>query len=295
MMKRLLVALLVVAANSFTHALFAETGLDFGTYLFRTGNYGASILELERYIFYHPDGSAGSRSQAALLLALSYAHEDRYNKALFLLQGISPDDEEMLFCEAQFHKLNILFRQKKTGDFQLQRERIESLCPSLDARLNSYIDEMSVALSIYDMNWSIALKEVGHSERLSADIKSTFTRDLNDIIAYDPRSPVLGGFLSLIPGLGHFYAGRAVDGFKSLLINGTFVSLTVFSFLEGYDGLGVAFGIVEGVLYVTNIYGGVNAVMQENARYVIERRDRMLKRIDAPPLTVISIREEFGF
>jgi TM2 domain-containing membrane protein YozV len=293
MMKRYIIAFLFVISILFTHVLFAETELDYGTHLFRTGNYGASILELERYLFYRPDGASGS--QAALLLALSYAHESQYNRALSLLQGIELADEEKLYCEAQFHYLNILFRQQKAGDFQLQREKIAVLCPLLDTRLNRYIDEMSIALSIYNMNWSEALKEVEHSKKLSSDLTDILKRDLNEIIEYNPKSPVLGGFLSLIPGFGHFYAGRGVDGFKSLIINGTFISLSVFSFLEGYDGLGVAFSIVEGVLYISNIYGGVNAVLQENARYVIERRDRMLHRIEAPPLNIISVREEFGF
>ncbi|UCB44360.1 MAG: hypothetical protein JSV25_09025 [Spirochaetota bacterium] len=293
MMKRFIITLLFIFAGCFTSALHAQTELDYPAYLFRTGNYAASILELERYLFYHPDGSSGS--QATLLLALSYAHESQHNRALLLLRGIEPAEQEKLFCEAQFHYLNILFRQRKTGDFQLQKERISGDCPLLDNRLNRYIDEMSIALSIYDMNWSEALKEVEQSKRLSSELADILKRDLNEVIEYNPKSPVLGGFLSLIPGLGHFYAGRGVDGFKSLIINGTFISLTVFSFLEGYDGLGVAFSIVEGVLYISNIYGGVNAVHQENARYVVERRDRMLQRIQAPPLTIISVREEFGF
>jgi TM2 domain-containing membrane protein YozV len=292
-MKWCNITLLFVISVFFTHVLFADTELDYGIHLFRTGNYGASILELERYLFYHPESDSGS--QAALLLALSYAHESQYNRALSLLQGIEPADEERLYCEAQFHYLNILFRQQKAGDFKLQREKIAVFCPPLDIRLNRYIDEMSVALLIYDMNWSEALKEVEHSMKLSSDLTDVLKRDLNEIIEYNPKSPALGGFLSLIPGFGHFYAGRGVDGFKSLIINGTFISLSVFSFLEGYDGLGVAFSIVEGVLYISNIYGGVNAVMQENARYVIERRDHMLQRIEAPPLNIISVREEFSF
>jgi hypothetical protein len=50
---------------------------------------------------------------------------------------------------------------------------------------------------------------------------------------------------------------------------------------------------VEGVLYIANIYGGVNAVLQENARQALTRRDRMLKLLPAPPLKIISITEEF--
>ena len=92
---RFIIALLFVIFFFFTHLLFAETELDYGIHLFRTGNYGASILELERHLFYNPDGA--SSSQATLLLALSYAHESQYNRALSLLRGIEPADEERFF------------------------------------------------------------------------------------------------------------------------------------------------------------------------------------------------------
>jgi hypothetical protein len=48
---------------------------------------------------------------------------------------------------------------------------------------------------------------------------------------------------------------------------------------------------VEGALYVSSIYGGVNAVMGYNAAFIRERRDSMLKLLAAPPLDVITFRE----
>ncbi|KKL28938.1 hypothetical protein LCGC14_2370120, partial [marine sediment metagenome] len=45
-------------------------------------------------------------------------------------------------------------------------------------------------------------------------------------------------------------------------------------------------------LYASNIYGAVNAVQQENAIYVIQKRDNMLKNIAVPPLDVITVRKK---
>jgi TM2 domain-containing membrane protein YozV len=109
---------------------------------------------------------------------------------------------------------------------------------------------------------------------------------------HSQKSPVLGGILAIIPGLGHLYAGRGVDGLRSFLINAAGIGLTVFCFVMGMPVFGVLFGVIEAALYLSNVYGGVNAVMQQNARFIVERRDELLKILAVPPLDVITLREE---
>jgi hypothetical protein len=53
----------------------------------------------------------------------------------------------------------------------------------------------------------------------------------------------------------------------------------------------VLFAVIEGTLYFSNIYGGANAVIRQNARFVVERRDELLKMLTIPPLDVITLRE----
>ncbi len=284
---------------SFTVA-WGNDEIGYGIYLYKQGNYTGAILELERYIYHNPADSYTPYLQ--LLVGLSYANELQYKRALASLSGVDlsagniPDRKkrDVLLCESQFQQLNILFRQKRSSDFQLQMEKIQESCSGIDRRIEEYIDYMAAARSIYDFQWEEALAVVKESGFPSGQLKESLERDIDLLIAHREKSPVVGGLLSVIPGLGHVYAGRYADGIRSLLFNTAFTSLSVFSFREGQYVLAGIFTTIEALLYVSNIYGGVNAVIQENARYVIQRRDEMLKNIPVPPLDVIIIRKELN-
>jgi hypothetical protein len=62
----------------------------------------------------------------------------------------------------------------------------------------------------------------------------------------------------------------------------------------GLPVLGSVFGIIAAVLYMSNIYGGINAVLQHNAVYILEKRDELLRYIEIPPLNTITQFEELG-
>lgn len=277
----------------------AEEKPGYGVHLFQQGKYPLAILELERYMYRHPDEY--HTPHAGLILALAYANESQYDEALLLLgeleravAGGSYDRRYSdLLCEAGFHRLSILFRQKKFSEFDLEKERVSTLCLEPDERLCRYTDAMEVALEIYRLEWQAALQRLDRSRWLSAGLTARLRTGLGEAVSHVDRSPVLGGVFSIVPGMGHLYAGRTWDGIKSLLINATFVTLSAVCFTNDLPVAGGIFAGVEGVLYIANIYGGVNAVLQENARQAIERRDRMLKLLPAPPLKILSITEEF--
>lgn len=278
---------------------------EYGTYLYKTGNYEGAILELERFRYFNPHDSQIYYLQ--LILALSYANTTQYNNALASLSGIVTHLENSavlyehydLFCESCFHVLNIMFRQKRFYDFQIQKERIYASCLKLNEELNRYIIFMSAAGYIYNLEWEKALEDMSRiepeeDESNSMAVKNLLKSEILSVMNHRDKSPVLGGILSIVPGFGHIYAGRFTDGVRSFFINSAFTALTVFSFYEGMPVLGGVFGVIEGFLYISNIYGGVNAVLQENARYAIQKRDYMLKNISIPPLDVITVRKELN-
>lgn len=282
-----------------------DDAYEYGTHLYKTGNYEGAILELERFRYFNPNDSHNYYLQ--LIVALSYANTMQYNNALASLSGIVGHlenstelyDHYDLFCESYFHMLNILFRQKRFYDFQIRKEQIDASCPGLNEVLDRYIISMSAAGHIYNMEWEKALEGLNkvvdvEGESSSMAVKNLLESEILSVMNHRDKSPVLGGILSIVPGFGHIYAGRFTDGVRSLLINSAFTALAVFSFYEDMPVLGGVFGVIEGFLYVSNIYGGVNAVMQENARYVIQKRDYMLKNISIPPLDVITVRKELN-
>jgi hypothetical protein len=275
-----------------------EDSYSYGLYLYKNGNYSGAVLELERYLFYHGEDKFAPYLQ--LLIALSQAHNKRLDSALSSLSNIISVYEgraefDDLVCESAFHRLNILFRQKRFIDFYARRELVYSMCPALEEELARYIGLMSVAGFIYNLEWEKALNTLGAPQFNDDEIKASLESEILTVLNHREKSPLFGGFLALLPGFGHFYAGRFPDGFRSLLINAAFASLTVFSFVEERYVFGGIFGTIELFLYASNIYGAVNAVHQENARYIIQRRDTMLGTIPVPPLDLITLRRELNF
>ena len=111
------------------------------------------------------------------------------------------------------------------------------------------------------------------------------------------KSPVLGGVLGLIPGLGYIYAGEYANGFRSLILNGLFVGAMVYSGVEDQWGAFAVISFFELTWYSGSIYGGIDAAQ----RYNRVRQERCLEAVqgqaafvpDFKQLPVISLQFRF--
>lgn len=297
-LKRLLVSLLLQSFLLSTNLSLAQSERGFAISLYRAGEYESSIVELKRWIYFNQDDPFVP--YARYLLALSQGRMGQYAKAASTLHGLidSISGQERdgyygeLICESHLQLLNLHFRERRFRDFEIENDRFAAACSDPDPRLSAGAQSMAVAIHVYDLNWDEALKALGTANLLDRETSETLERGINEMNQHSPKSPVLGGMLAIIPGLGHLYAGRGVDGLRSFLINAAGIGLTVFCFVMGMPVFGVLFGVIETALYLSNIYGGVNAVMQQNARFIVDRRDELLKILTVPPLDVITLREE---
>lgn len=78
------------------------------------------------------------------------------------------------------------------------------------------------------------------------------------------KSPLLGGFLSLVPGAGHFYSGRVSDGVYSLIIVSAASALSYY-YHDRDENIKFGFSLGAAILfYAGSIYGGVNAARNYN-------------------------------
>lgn len=273
----------------------------FALYLYRSGDFAAAAVELNRFIFDHPADTFNP--YARYLAALSHARIGEYERALSQLFPLIDElsgrgletASEALFCESQLQVLNILFRQKRFQDYYLYRERFEASCPLPDAALTEYLFAMDVAIPVYNFDWEGALARLNKSGAGSEKLRMLLEEKLSEAMGRRLKRPALGAILSVIPGGGHLYAGRPWDGMRSFFINAGVISLSIFCFTMGIPVLGVVFAVIEAFLYASSVYGGMNAVLQVNAHYQVEKRDEVLRYLVVPPLDAITIREELGF
>lgn len=80
------------------------------------------------------------------------------------------------------------------------------------------------------------------------------------------KSPRLGGFLGLIPGLGYAYSGEYANAFRSLLLNGIFIYGMADTAGRDHWGAFTALTFFEITWYSGSIYGGVDAAHRFNRR-----------------------------
>lgn len=90
------------------------------------------------------------------------------------------------------------------------------------------------------------------------------------------RSPAVGGWLGLVPGLGYAYAGEYASGVRSLLLNGLFIFGMAQTASDEQWG---AFGVIcffEITWYSGSIYGGIDA----SQRFNRTRLDRAVRGVE---------------
>lgn len=80
------------------------------------------------------------------------------------------------------------------------------------------------------------------------------------------RSPRIGGWLGLVPGLGYAYSGEMANALRSLLINGLFIFALAEQAERDNWGAFTALAFFEITWYSGSIYGGVDAAHRYNQR-----------------------------
>jgi len=120
---------------------------------------------------------------------------------------------------------------------------------------------------------------------------------LNNYERERDKSPVLGGFLGLIPGLGYIYAGEYANGLRSLILNGLFAGAMVYSGVEDQWGAFAVISFFELTWYSGSVYGGIDATQCYNRA----RQERCLDAVqgqaaftpDFKRLPVVSLQFRF--
>ena len=130
-------------------------------------------------------------------------------------------------------------------------------------------------------------------EQAGADLPASQALDQYD--RGRDKSPRLGGWLGVVPGLGYFYAGEPANGLRSVLLNGLFIFGMVNTAQHDEWGAFAAISFFEITWFTGSIYGGIDA----SHRYNRKRLDACLGRMpgsfapDFRQLPTISLRYQF--
>lgn len=104
------------------------------------------------------------------------------------------------------------------------------------------------------------------ARRTAAFVGKDADQTVNDYLNGRDKSPALGGWLGVVPGLGYAYAGEYANAARSLILNGLFIWGMVETADDDQWGAFAAITFFEITWYSGSIYGGVDASHRYNQR-----------------------------
>jgi tetratricopeptide (TPR) repeat protein len=227
------------AGNLFT----PDRVYQFAEHLYSQGDYQAALAEYRRYFF-----------------LTDSPPEDVTEKIIKCLAALGRYDEALTDCA----------RLGMTA----QKDYYAGAVYFLAGNYDSARARLDRAGAPYD---SAARKMIGLSFAEEYDFKNAGGYLALPPVSPGRRSPFAGGAFALVPGGGHFYAGKIDDGIYSFLVVGI---ASILSYYYHERGENLKFGIAltaAAVFYAGNIYGGINACQNfnraENERYLEKIRE----------------------
>jgi len=232
----------------------ASPGQKLATELVTERQYRAAAIEYRRLALAteEPDARGGYYWGAAY----AYLQNQDNELALKMLdhaEDASPAHERQITLLRL--ESSLAGKDRRASDFHAQ-----SLEQADSESLQHIAKSRRAHLALLEGNTGLAAKLI------PADAPAECHQAIQDYAAGRDKSPRLGGFLGLIPGLGYLYAGEQANALRSLILNGLFIYGMV---QTGEDEEWGAFSVItffEITWYTGSIYGGIDASHRYNQR-----------------------------
>ncbi len=257
-MKKIIITALLAA---FCFSAVKAGPYEFGVSLFEEGDYYRAIGEFKRYIFENPKGT--KVFDAGYKAALSYYYAGRFDEAAaaFEKMAISTSGIQAQLCRLQAARA---FQDKK--DYRYSGAVFRQAAAEEGGLLGDEAVYLLAWNHFYEQNFEEgeklmeSLKGGKLKEAAEEALKASAERS-----GMEQKSGLLAGLLgAVLPGAGHLYCGKVVEGLSTMLIT----SLLAYNVYEGYR-LGDEpkiwlYGIPAVTFYGSSIYGAVNAADRFN-------------------------------
>lgn len=231
------------------------SGLSLAQDLSVNGQHEAAALEYRRLALH--ESEAAMRGGYYWASAYEYVQSQRFSVAPPLLDRAENDAPE-LGPAALLLRGEIASAEKKSDEACFYWQSVLENAPSADMQIyarrriaGEYIKQgqISPARAVLQLAPHDAASALAALERYERG------RD---------KSPLLGGLLGMIPGLGYVYSGEYANGLRCLILNSLFIAAMVYSGTEDQWGAFAVISFFEITWYSGSIYGGLDAAHRHN-------------------------------
>ncbi|MCX7910760.1 MAG: membrane protein insertion efficiency factor YidD [Endomicrobia bacterium] len=256
----------------------------FGNKLFEEGLYEQAVIEYKR-ILYEKENFLSEEEKffCRYRIGLSFYKLKKYQNALDIFNELSEEASLEFKLRSTFmsgcayyrlglnslaqNKFNEIYKNYPTHQIAKKAAMFLSLI---------YIDEEDWQKA---KNQLILINEKFPSTS-EAEKAQVLYKKILDLDKIPKKSLILGGVLSIIPGLGKIYAGRLNDGLFSLFYISAIGYLSYESFKNNFYFLGGLTSFFTISFYFGNIYGSIDAVRQYNRSQNIRFKQYLKQTIE---------------
>lgn len=242
-------------------AVSGQEDQNFANHLLDKKEYQWAYLEYERLLCAYPDsGAAGVWRYRG---ALSLMRLGRFEQALGQISAATgpnvPADS------ARLHAAYCALRLNQPA----------AAAPFLDSCRLDYSRILRAWLDFSAHRYAVALDTLKEVPALSADAfkARVFEQAIRDAQSFRKKHYVPALALSLVPGLGHVYAGRKGDGLMSALVVATGGLIAGYYAYHDSRPRAYAAGTITGLFYAGSIYGAAVSVKLHNRDGVRRSRE----------------------
>jgi tetratricopeptide (TPR) repeat protein len=261
----------------------------FGLHLFRLGEYYRAITELKRFTLLFPEHAR--HSAALLLIGLALQEDGAYDDAFIHFQQLRQIDDDTDVDRIATFKL---------GELRFLQQRYRQAIEQFQKFLFVFPDGPLVPRSTYLLGLSWALD--GQRERAQRLLEAfpiqhplaSRAQALQLALQTPPpeplKSPRTAGILAgVLPGAGHLYIGKPLQALAALLLNGLFITGSVFAFRDGLIATGAILLYFETGWYLGNIKSAMAGARNVNRQQSGAYADQLRTAYALPPLTLESL------
>ena len=235
---------------------------EFGLSLFDEGDYYRAIGEFKRYVFENPKGARVFDARYRAALSYLYAGKSAEAAEHFEKLAYSETGFKSEICILQTARA---YQQKK--DYKYAGSLLKQFITSKE---NPDLKEEAVYMLAWNsfLSGDFAASEDAFGTLKSGKLKDAAKQAIDAVSArhgIEQKSPLLAGLLgAIVPGAGHFYCGKIVEGFSSLLITGLLAYNTYEGISSNDHSKAWLYGIPAVTFYGSSVYGAVNAAGRFN-------------------------------
>jgi putative component of membrane protein insertase Oxa1/YidC/SpoIIIJ protein YidD/tetratricopeptide (TPR) repeat protein len=241
---------------------------DFGMHLFHTKDYYRAITAFKRSDFFEPDTI--SHLKTSYMIPLSEFAAGRYGDAITGFDRFSKTAPPGRLKEASY------FYQGRCWDQLGEHGAAQTIYGGSDFEDPELRDLVAFALGwsqLLAAEWSSAATSMRRYTELFPEgsnhlLARRIELDLAKTPPFGQKHMSLGVLYSIIPGGGQLYAGRPADAVNSLLLIGASAAIALRGAQEDSETALTLGTLLTAGFYLSNVYGGANAVAVHNAKRV---------------------------